>query len=305
MYYYMLKVKKCPELKVSSCKLKKQIPCVSKGMGGHIGAIIDLPNKKCNINCGKKYVGDSIKEAKFYEDLVMMTKRKEIPKAYLKFFPKFYSNYCTRDNNTYFEIENLRTKAGLNSQVLDFKVGYKTAYTFNSGILKEKRHAIINKLSTSAKYGFRLEGKSINIIKTSLHKSKMLSLKHFSNKKKFSNYGTHPFHIFKSYFKDDKKSALKTLASLNKMIATFIIPNEQNALKNIKTSIGFIGSSILFVKGNKSSFVKLIDFAHPIILNKNTKKRHIKKNQIAILNMSNGIVSLQIHLNRFINVYMK
>ena len=56
---------KCPKLKKSKCKVKTQIPCVSKGMGGHAGAIIDLPRKSCNINCGKKYIGDSIKEAKF------------------------------------------------------------------------------------------------------------------------------------------------------------------------------------------------------------------------------------------------
>ena len=89
------------------------------------------------------------------------------------------------------------------------------------------------------------------------------------------------------------------LQSLNKLITEFVEPNYLQAVNNTGTSIGFIGSSILFVSGNKSSFVKLIDFAHPIILSEETPKKLKKKYLSAIENMTFGILSLRAHLRNY------
>ena len=49
----------------------------------------------------------------------------------------------------------------------------------------------------------------------------------------------------------------------------------------------------------------MIDFAHPVLLNKETKKSNVQKYQTAISNMSKGIISLRYNLNQFINLYLK
>jgi len=264
-------------------------------MGGHVGAFINLKKGKCIINCGKKYAGNSVKEAKFYETLIQLVDKKLLPLKYLKFFPKFYSKYCTINKDVYFEIENLKIKAGKNAQILDFKIGFKTAYMFNSGFFKSKRHEIINQLSTSAKYGFRLEGSSVPI--SNAQNSQTISMKSFSSRSKFRYYSTNPISVFNSFF-TTKKSILQAIKSLDDLITEFIIPNHKNALKN-KLSIGFIGASVLFVSGEKSTFAKLIDFSHPVFLTPNTPIK-LKENYLkVIINMTQGVLNLYDEIIKF------
>ena len=49
---------------------------------------------------------------------------------------------------------------GSNPKNLDFKIGARTAFKFDKGLLGAQRHKILDseKYSTSSKYGFRLEG---------------------------------------------------------------------------------------------------------------------------------------------------
>ena len=280
----------CESTRPKTCK-NTAIPCVAPGMGGHAGAFIDI-HRGCSINCGKKYVGGSIKEAHFYERMYDLARTGKIPKKFLSFFPKYYGIRCKKDGVSYFEIENLKTRAGNKVKTLDFKVGKKSAFKFNTGFLKNKRLGLINTLSTSSRLGFRLEGSSVSI-KThkSIPKSFKIPTPIKVPGKKYKLYSKNPFHIFDSFFSDEK-SLNQTIKSLERMYNKFIVPNQDRKTHGL----GFIGASILFVSGSKSSFVKMIDFAHPFVYD----PANPSKNTLNVIdNMSNGVKSLLDQLKLF------
>jgi hypothetical protein len=272
----------CTQLKINS------IPCISKKMGGHEGAFINISstNKKHYL-CGKKFINDSKKEYKFYLELNKYVKENKLPKNYLNAFPKLYSTkLCTLNGNKYFQIENLRAKAGgADVKTLDFKIGRYTARKFNSNLKKELRHSFINKfLSTSRNLGFRLEGGNVTRLNTGIKKINKISL-----------YSMKPDEIFNQFFKN-KTKAKELLNSLKKLWTQFFYPNFLNAINN-KLSFGFIGSSILIVSGNKRTFAKIIDLAHPQILLPD--KFDLNKQKV-IEDMTFGFYNLMITLESWI-----
>ena len=323
--------------KVSSCKFEKinAVPCTSNTMGGHAGAFINVPSCKDGDNtcskkvylCGKKYTGDSVKELAFYQKLQNMAEKKQIPKEYLNVFPKLYTrntnSMCRVENTQYFYIENLKSTVGGNAKTLDFKIGHRSARRFNSGFMKNKRHEMIDSLSTSKKLGFRLEGGNVSknkliqnnttsrnvLIKNNGSKnidkvynnSILRNYKSLSNYKikvnKTTKYKMNPYDIFNTFF-NEINNAKKIRSQLNDIWNTFMYPNYKvaksivNNSNSNKKAVGFIGSSVLFVTGNTDTTVKLIDFAHPHVMGFRDSSELKKSKFEVIKDMTSGFRNL-------------
>jgi hypothetical protein len=323
---------------------KEKYYCVKKGMGGHKGAFINFidPSKnssKCRyIECGKKFK-ENDKEVVIYKKLYELANNKEIPRVFLDFFPKFHIKYCSIGNNNYFSIENLNKNLGDNVQNLDIKLGYKSAFKHNTGLIKTQRHKQINhKFSTSHDYGFRLEGttlkkklltqnennsilydinkvdKYIRItelpinIKDLLHgkikKKSMASL--FKKKNKYDLYIIHPLIVLNIFFNNNIKNAKKMFDNIFDMLYKFILPNIKIAIelrsnvKHNKVAVGFIGSSLMLLYGDQKVASKIIDIAHPYIMEAKTDDRIRENNFKVIYNMTMGVLSFIIVLDYWI-----
>ena len=180
--------------------------------------------------------------------------------------------------------------------MLDFKIGFKTAFLFDKGFIGNTRHQILdNYMSTSSQLGFRLEGATdIKIIKKLAKKYKKQSnYKFFSMEKnlpKIALYNLNTYFVFEIFFEKNIKFAKKLLHELMTFWNKFVQPNIYAASKG-KESIGFIGSSILLVKGESDITFKLIDFSHPfwatnVDFNKDvSRKKHLE----IVENYTNGI----------------
>ena len=290
-----MKTKKCYNLKNSRKKCnktkrrKKIIPCVEQNMGGQINNFTNVQLKNCKIMCGKK-ISKSTKEYAVYS---LLNKKHKFPKhiQHLKqIIPTFYKKEtCSHNNDDFFVLENLKNSIGDNVQTLDIKIGYNTALSFESNIIRSKRHAIIdNYLSHSNKHGYRVEGltgyNSDKIMKNIKNKS-ILSM---GDRKKYNLYKVDLSYILNAFF-TNREERLKCLAELKKMNKLFFIPN-YNAHMNGKESISFIGSSILIIKGSKKTIVRLIDLNHPIW--KRIKKYSNDEEYKALINFTNGFQSL-------------
>lgn len=249
--------------------------CVKPGMGGHEGAFINyvnIKNNKCNVNCGKKYIGDSITECRFYIKLGILGYINSIPKSYLKYIPKFHGLFCSTGNSKYFVMDNITSNVGKNDKNLDFKLGHKTAFKHESGLIKTSiRHKqISSRFSISNQYGFRLEGSTekLKLIKAANntdyinnelalkyvneHKLSHILVKHLTEKitlesltnyiknTKFNLYIIHPLTIFSKFFEDKRganlSKAKKTMMELYNMFSEFYYPNWQNSLRLLSGS---------------------------------------------------------------------
>ena len=204
---------------------------------------------------------------------------------------------------------------------MDFKLGAKTAFAFDKGASGAARHLFIDtKGSRSSENGYRLEGSNlvkqlISLGKThkdySGYKSNTILQK--SNSKKADNfqlYHLKPNFIFDVFFGENKENAVKVLNELKSLQEDVVQPMFIASENSTSPSIGFIGSSIFFVKGPKGTTFKLIDFAHPVLwnptnlggeLSKNIKKApDFKTHREVVQNYLEGINSLIRNLEAWI-----
>ena len=280
--------------------------CLKPGMGGHKGAFINvmLNPKTCRVACGKVIKRSSIDEFQFYKDLNDLMKlpdfkplRPMIPKVFLK-------QTCSQNQNDYFVIENL---AKGNSKLLDFKIGYKSAFKFKSGFFKSQRHSVLDKFfSTSRKFGFRLEGateidKILDADRDYRYYENKLKMPF--RKKKLGLYTRHPFIIFENFF-ESRAEAEKILRKLKRFEKNFLIPNQKNAEAGV-LSIGFIGASLLLSNGpdgDRDVDVKLIDFAKPVILDHLQSEETKRSYNKAITNFSLGLSNFIFYLDTWVKI---
>ena len=251
--------------------------CVEKGMGGHPGAFTDVQLQDCSIACGKKATKDSKTELAFYDDLYTRDNLPNNLEALKKFIPKYYAGEkCSKGDNGYFVIENIKNGLGKNVRTLDFKVGKKTAFGFDSGSFKRHRHGVIDSdaVSTSEKRGYRLEGATgqDNFLEKLVADAKINPNSGFKwtllqrGKKKLQSslYHLIPDYVFSQFFQS-KKQVEDITKDLKDLIDEFIRPSVEESEKTPPgETITFIGSSILFVIGDRGGTFKLIDFAHPL-----------------------------------------
>lgn len=302
-------MRECPTINMS--------PCVqSKGMGGHPGAFTNVhirtPGGECKIACGKKISGDSIKEFEFYKKLYNTSDLPQHLENLKKFLPTFYKdNKCgkiykkekkksewfglvtkkiiSEHKNDYFVIDNVMSSVGDNPKNLDFKMGFRTAFQFDKGLIGAYRHKLLDdpNYSTSNKYGFRLEGatdidKLVYKAKREPGKSnyKHTIIERGKKKQNIALYRLNPQYVFDFFF-DSKQQGVELFEQLKQLWNEFLEPNIVAASRG-EPSIAFIGSSLLIVKGSNKITFKLIDFAHPLWNSKETfnetitQKRHNK-----------------------------
>ena len=279
--------------------------CVEPGMGGHPGAFTDVQLDNCKIACGKKASKDSKTELAFYDDLYSRDDLPENLEALKNFIPKYYAGEkCSKKDNGYFVIENIKSGIGSDVRTLDFKIGFKTAFGFDSGSFKRHRHGVIDSdpVSTSEKRGYRLEGatgpehfleKVVASAKDDDKSGYKWSLLQRGKKKLQSAlYHLSPDFIFSKFFQS-KKQVQDIARELNDLKDEFIYPSKRVETTGGET-IAFIGSSILFVIGDKGGTFKLIDFAHPLWNNpemkccKSVKPKNHKK---ALDNYLDGLLN--------------
>jgi hypothetical protein len=280
--------------------------CVGTGMGGHEGALVDLllenaTEGKCYYECGKKINTGSTEEFDFYKSYnsAMKTNPDQLPphiRAFQKYIPSVDTEqiYNIQDK-TYFMLENLnRLVDDDNPERMDCKIGAKTAFKADKGFFGHAKHKILDDIeSRSTENKIRLEGLTpIHVAEQMLADAKQnpdesgwqdTHLQHHGKKQVQSGlYTLHP-HFFLKKFITNPTHALKLKTELTQMLFNFIIPNyvaaSQKLLDNTAQSIGFIGSSILIVKGKGGIIFKLIDFAHafwnnPLASQEMTPKKH-------------------------------
>ena len=209
---------------MEKCKFEKINKCQPKGSAGHTEGLKSIKKDYC----AKKL--DSIKdrELHFYRRNCGSRKKRKI----CKFSPK-YVGICRDNKILYVKIENLR-KNMLDPWTMDIKIGTVTAS--RKGLrgkrklsLKKKlgikvhksRHIILDNITTSKKYGFRVES-IIGDVK----------------RKKMSIMRASPYKNFSIFF--------KSVNVLNKVIRKL-----KEIYKFVKSSAfdeySFVGSSILIV----------------------------------------------------------
>jgi len=248
-------------------------PCVESGMGGQTGSFINVPiqkNGKCIIECGKKIQGDSIREHEFYKYLYSDTSIPYI-NAFRNFTPIFHGTIL-ENGKEYFILENIKRLVGDNPLTLDFKIGFQTAFVRNKGIVGRTRHEVINRyLSTSRKYGVRLEGATgkfeqpkISLYDTLINQAKQRNGSGYKKipGKKQKLFNLIPSFIFDIFFQGDTPQIQTISNTLQEMEERFITPNFKGGMDN-QDAIAFIGSSLLLSRGSDGAVLKLIDFAHP------------------------------------------
>ena len=326
-------LRECPTINMS--------PCVQpKGMGGHPGGFTNIHLRteggECKIACGKKITKDTIREFEFYKKLYASKDSPAHIKNLIKFLPKFYTNAeCCKGykkeekkdvwfglytkkiinhyTNNYFIIDNMMTDVGSNPQNLDFKIGYKTAFEFDKGFFGSKRHNLLDrKFSISNKYGFRLEGATDidNLLKKAKEDTKKSHFKRNliqqgKKKDQISLYQLEPEFIFDNFF-DSVKQAEELFLELKFLWNEFLEPNIYAAAKG-EESIGFIGSSILIVKGSKKITFKLIDFGHPLWNSKKTfnDKITFRRHARVVENYTEGLRSFIVCVETWIQINKK
>ena len=269
---------------IKTCKIPTKINfCQDKSSGGHQGTIFSITKTKCI-----KQLSTINNEIKFYEKHNELIKDNII---LLKDYIPQYDGICTLNNKNYFIMQNL--KSGFKQPLaIDIKIGY---YTASKKILKNKKQStlkIYSKLfkhyildtviSTSRKYGFRIEGVALpSDIK--LSKQEIMKL----------NYSK----IFDYYFKNDIDN--KALINFIEKLKIFY-----NVIKSKDFArYYFIGASILFTYDGMNSAhipsMKLIDFENSLVLNKQldiTKnEKHAENNRKAIQSL---ITNLQSYLDK-------
>jgi hypothetical protein len=307
--------------------------------GAFINFIDPAKKSKCKyIECGKKFQKND-KELVIYKKLHKLVKNSAIPSVFLEHFSNFHKKYCSINGVDYFSIENLNKNLGNNVRNIDIKLGYKSAFKHDSGLFKSTRHKFINtKYSTSHEYGFRLEGTTLkddileanknsetlyndNIdkyiaraglpasIKDLLYgKIEKDSLSTLKKKEKYDLYVIHPLIVLNIFFKHNKKKANDLYDKLFDMVQNFILPNIKTALRlkskssSKKKAIGFVGSSLFLLYGSKDVRAKIIDIAHPYILDAETPDKTKENSFKVIYNMTMGVLSFIIILDYWIYI---
>ena len=192
---------------------------------------------------------------------------------------------------------------GKNAKTLDFKLGKKTAFKFDKGSFGNVRHIILDSdMSRSKSQGFRLEGATDGkeIVEEAKKNKKISGWFHTTPQdvgKKQTNSALYTLHanFVWNKFIENKEQASSLKQQLNELDDKFVMPNMEAETKN-EESIGFIGSSILIVKGDGGIKFKLIDFAHPFWSHPTmSKNQHHKE---VVLNYNEG-------LKMFIEIYNK
>jgi hypothetical protein len=326
-YIYMEPLCKDKNNKINKCDDYGQ-HCVGEGMGGHPGAFTDVYLKdgdKCFTACGKKINKDTLIEYDFYMKLFDNTR---VLPDHLKQFrnnmPKFYKNdTCKKEwkekgfwlwgsetkSSNYFVIENIKVPIGDNAKTLDFKIGKKTAFKSDKGTIGRIRHwGIDGILSRSEQLGFRLEGATdaADIMKSAISNKKYsgwfdTTIQNLGKKKLQSGLYTLVPEFVWDTFIDTKEQASSLKSQFETFNTHFIMPNMEAETLN-KETIGFIGSSILIVKGDKGITFKLIDFAHPF-WNTIDSIKHRKHKEI-VLNYCEGLKNfVEIYNNWYNNKY--
>jgi len=214
---------------------RKYKKCVDKKfMGGHKNAFINHYSEGV-VYCGKLL---NNKEKQFYNYL---STRPEIK----RFFPNFYG-LCKKNKNDYMIIENVFMKLKPDYKFVDLKIGHRTAYSIDSGIIKNKKHNIMDKyLSTTSKEGFRIEGLNFKI------NNKFVN-------SKIKRHSINPTNLWKSLLINSSTKLIDKLLSNLKKIINMLYKNLFN-----KNKFALIGTSILIAHDNNNVIVKLIDFSHP------------------------------------------
>ena len=92
------------------------------------------------------------------------------------------------------------------------------------------------------------------------------------------------------------------------MVQNFILPNIKTALRlkskssSKKKAIGFVGSSLFLLYGSKDVRAKIIDIAHPYILDAETPDKTKENSFKVIYNMTMGVLSFIIILDYWIYI---
>lgn len=206
-----------------------------------------------------------------------------------KFIPKTF-NTCLINNNHYLVMENL--KYGYERPLsIDIKFGFNTSnkkimkikdYNFIQLEIKTLRHLFLDKLmSHSSKFGFRIEGASLD---KPIPKNKLMN--------------RNVFKVLYNFFKYDKNNiALNSFIS-NMQDLIYDVSNNNDFNKFL-----FVGSSILFTydaSHPEKNNCKLIDFDNTLILDNPNKieknKTLVNKTILSFENILNTLEQLKLKI---------
>jgi hypothetical protein len=258
-------------------------------IGGHANNILDYDSTHCAkriivSETSKQISKTTRQELAFYNTIYNLKQVHELP--FLSFFPETTLALCQRGQDRYYSIENI--KSGLTDiQLIDFKIGRRTAMYPDSSYLKDARMKLIDsKFSTSKQLGFRCEGFSgkysvlgverdrIVVVNKREGNRKFTVACNFDNcantlksslgtisrakSKKYDKYVIHPYLYFKLMFMDFKPGELEDVilqlanysyyAQQNADVVERLFDNN-NASDYGSFGVSMIGSSIILVTG--------------------------------------------------------
>lgn len=212
--------------------------CVQKGMGGHVGELINVIIRN-RVYCGKLINGV---EYEFYTEMKKLIRDGKISTLWKKYLPKMVG-ICTVTSKQYMMIENVFSVFGKSDyDFVDIKLGYRSTHmSRHHDIIRTIRMGILDRVTTSHKRGFRIEGGTIKPGSSKLTKQKTL-----------------PTELWDWFFKSSpsnlklKNKLLNSLLGLKKLLKV----NAQNP------KFGSVGSSVLIGVGAGKIVVKLVDFGN-------------------------------------------
>jgi len=266
---------------IKHCKITNPNTCQNKESGGHQNKIFSIGKIKC-----AKQINLADPELLFYKKI------NNLNTTLLKnFIPKVYGICKYKDNYNYnIIIENLKYDFEKPLSI-DIKFGYSTIskkimkiqkYNIISQTIKSLRHLFLDTvLSSSSKFGFRIEGANLD---------KPLTKRRLMIKNVYK-----VLHDFFNHDKDNK--ALNSFISkLYELISD--VSNNDDFNKFL-----FIGSSILFTydaANPEKTSCKLIDFNNTIILDNpieiQKNKQHAAQTIVAFNNLLKVLEQLKLKI---------
>jgi hypothetical protein len=261
------------------CTITNPNYCQNKESGGHQDTILSVGK----IKCAKK-IKLSDPELLFYKKI------NKLDTTFLQnFIPKVYG-ICEFKGNNYIVIENL--KYGFEKPLtIDIKFGFATSsskiikihkYNIISQTIKSLKHLLLDKaLSSSSKFGFRIEGANLD---KPLTKRRLMS--------------QNVYKVLYNFFSHDKD---------NKALNSFIIKLYE-LISDVSSNDDFnkflfIGSSILFTydaANPEKTRCKLIDFNNTIILDNpieiEKNKKHATKTILVFNNLLKVLEQLKLKI---------
>lgn len=254
---------------LGECKISKQNYCQGKNSGGHPGTILSIDTRFC----AKRTTAQVNRERLFYEKV--WADNSEF--AWLRFALPKYKGLCHHNQSLYSVLQNL--KAGMDSpKELDIKLGKASASkqelkdkaSLISAVVKKNRHKVLDRVTISHLFGFRVEGVS------GWRGSKIELMR------------TEPEIVWGKYFSSEAVR-LQVLAQLRRII---------KAVDAHQHQLYMMGSSILIVHDpdTEKVVVKLIDFEHCEI--GQVTKTQGQQNKIMVRYL-NGLKALYFSMLRF------